>query len=114
MSSLPPYLPPSPPAYNTLSDEKKRRHYDRFGPEETEGQDSSFDFDAFYKFGGGDSGFQHHAHFNFHMMFDDSSVNPFGNMFQDSQSHDQCDGGGGEGWICIGIMYYYIHTSYVQ
>ena len=81
-----------------------------FGPEQT-GQGSPFDFDAFYKFGGGESGFQHHAHFNFHAMFEEF-YNNYVKMFQESQdspSYSQCDGGGGEGWRCkiIIIMKYY-------
>ena len=67
-----------------------------FGSEGTEGQGSPFDFDAFFK-PGGDSGFHHQAHFNFHEMFADFFDNPFGDMFQDSHSQHQSHHGG-TGW----------------
>ena len=68
-----------------------------FGSEGTQGQGSPFDFDAFFKPGGGDSGFHHQAHFNFHEMFEDFFDNPFGDMFRDSQSQHQSHHGG-KGW----------------
>ena len=67
-----------------------------FGAEGSAQQGSPFDFDAFFRPGGGDSAFHHHAHFNFHDMFNDFFDNPFGDFFQEShhQQQQQHHGGG--------------------
>ena len=65
-----------------------------FGSQGAGQQGTPFDFDAFFR-PGGDSGFNHHAHFNFHSMFDDFFDDKFfqntfgGDYFQ--ESHHQPD-----------------------
>ena len=55
-----------------------------FGTQGGAQEGTPFDFDAFFR-PGGDSGFHHHAHFNFHSMFDDFFDN---NFFQDGFGGD--------------------------
>ena len=55
-----------------------------FGAQGSGQQGTPFDFDAFFR-PGGDSGFHHHAHFNFHEMFDDFFDD---NFFQDGFGGD--------------------------
>ena len=79
-------------AYDVLSDQDKRKQYDRFGAQGASQEGSPFDFDAFFR-PEGDSGFHHHAHFNFHKMFDDFFDDNFfqhefgGDFFQGHHPH---------------------------